>query len=112
MNAPIILKGHVDKDGHLVVELPPDAPRGAVEVRLRPLEEKAPEDMTEEELDAALEALRNDPTTFTGLGLRSDEIAHSPDVGAWAHRTDIGDSIEYVQAMREQRRNRRLNREG
>ena len=111
MTTPIILRGHVDEAGHLVVELPPDAPRGAVEVRLLPLEEKAPEDMTEEELDAALAALRADPTTFTGLGLRSDEIARSLDVGAWAHRTDIVDSVDYVQEMRRQRRNRRLNRE-
>ncbi|MBE2270095.1 MAG: hypothetical protein IAE80_17795 [Anaerolinea sp.] len=108
-------KVSVGEDRKLVIEiqLPEDTPVGE-EVTVSVTQPKPiptePELTPEEEaaLDAELEALLNDPTTFTGLGLTAEEIAKSPEIGMWADRED---SVAWVQEQRRKRRERRLNRD-
>lgn len=107
MTDRITVKGEVTEDGQLIVQLPPDAPRGAVEVTVR--KHLTPEE--EAALDAEFEALLNDPATFTGLGLSAEEIAGSPVFGIWADREDMADSATYVEELRRKNRERRMNRE-
>jgi hypothetical protein len=65
------LEGEVTEDGRLVVILPSDVPRGRVRVTV----ELAPE---------ALELSEED---LRGLGLTAQEIASSPEVGAWGQES-------------------------
>jgi hypothetical protein len=106
MSNVITLKGQVNEDGQLIVNLPPDAPRGEVEITIRKTAQPALELTPEEEaaLDAEFEALMNDPATFSGLGLTAEEIANSPEFGAWAHRDDIVDGETFVENARSKRR--------
>ena len=113
MTETIILEGEVGEDGRLVVQIPPDGPRGPVEVIVRKVapERPAPELTPEQEaaLDAELEALLDDPATFDGLGLTAGEIANSPEIGIWADREDMRDSAAYVEKIRSRRRKRHWN---
>lgn len=63
-------------------------------------------------VQAELDALLNDPLTFTGLGLTAEEIARSPDIGAWSHRTDSTSGAEFVREQRRAKKERRLRRDG
>jgi hypothetical protein len=60
------------------------------------------------EEEAELAALMMYPN---GMGLTAAEIAQSPEVGIWKDRTDIKDSVDFVNDMRRQSRERRLNRD-
>lgn len=114
MSHSIILEGEVSADGKLVIQLPPDGPRGTVEVTVRAIEQTPARELSPEEeaaLDAEFEALMSDPTTFTGLGLTAEEIARSPEIGIWADRDDIKDSVEFVARMRRENRERKLGHE-
>ena len=102
MHDEIILDGEIDEHGRLTVTIPPDAPRGKVQVVLRKSAMTAAGSIPSGE-DAALEALLNDPVTFTGLGLTAGEIAASPEFGAWSHRDDIEDGASYVDSVRRSR---------
>jgi hypothetical protein len=103
------IEEEVGADGRVVLHLPPGQ-RVRITVEAAPsLPELTPEE--EAVIDAEIAAIFADPNFGKGLGLRSDEIARLPEVGSWAHRTDIVDSVEYVQELRRKRRNRRLNRE-
>lgn len=109
MTDMITIQGKVTEDGQLIVQLPPDAPRGDVEITVKKVVTHTPEE--EAAADAEFEALMNDPTTFTGLGLSAEEILNSPVYGIWADRTDMVDSAEYVRQLRRRNREQRLNRE-
>lgn len=114
MSDIVIVKGDVSEDGKLNVELPPDAPRGEVEVVVRKVssDEKlrlTPED--EAALEAEISVLLSDPKTFTGLGLTAEEIAKSPAIGIWKDREDMADPVAYLAEMRRRSRERRLKRE-
>lgn len=85
MTGLLTVMGEITETGQLVVELPPDAPRGRVVVTLGP----APEDdleLTDEDV--------------TGLGLTAEEIAASAEMGAWADESEIGDGASYVERLR------------
>ncbi|HEY8021315.1 MAG TPA: hypothetical protein VIH93_09445 [Thermoanaerobaculia bacterium] len=78
------MEGEITEDGHLVVELPPELPRGRVAVTLEPL----PAD----DLDLTVEDL-------TGAGLTAEEIASSPEIGAWRDG-ELPSGAEYVETLR------------
>jgi hypothetical protein len=112
MTDMITVKGEVTEDGQLIVELPPDAPRGAVEVTLKKTASTTGLTLEEEAaLDAEFEALLDDPATFTGLGLSAEDIARSPEIGIWKEREDMIDPVAYVAELRRKSRERRLTRE-
>ena len=72
MKTALRVEGEITEDGHLLVDLPPELPRGRVVVTLEPL----PED----DLELAEEDLM-------GTGLTAEDIASSPGIGAWAWPT-------------------------
>lgn len=114
MSDMIIIDAEIGEDGRLNLQLPPDAPHGQVRITIEKVAPQQPSELTPEEeaaLDAELEALLKDPKTFTGLGQTAEEIAQSPEIGAWSHRTDITDSAEFVEKMRRNSRLRRTRRE-
>jgi len=78
------LEGEVTEDGRLVVILPSDVPRGRVRVTV----ELAPE-----ALDLSEEDLR-------GLGLTAQEIASSPELGAWGLESSTQDGAGFVETLR------------
>jgi hypothetical protein len=85
MKTALRVEGEITEDGHLLVDLPPELPRGRVLVILEPL----PEDdlkLTEDDL--------------TGAGLTAEEIASSPEMGAWAGDGDQQSGAEYVEKLR------------
>lgn len=84
MKRALRVEGEITEDGHLVVDLPPELPRGRVVVTLEPLPEDALE-LTEEDL--------------TGTGLTAEEISSSPEIGAWAEE-DVESGAEYVERLR------------
>lgn len=84
MKIALRVEGEITEDGHLLVDLPPELPRGRVVVTLEPL----PED----DLDLAEEDLK-------GAGLTAQEIAASPEIGAWAEDKKQS-GAEYVEKLR------------
>jgi hypothetical protein len=78
------LEGEVTADGRLVVILPSDVPRGRVRVTV----ELAPE-----ALDLSEEDLR-------GLGLTAQEIASSPELGAWGQESSTQDGARFGETLR------------
>ncbi|HKH50142.1 MAG TPA: hypothetical protein VKM72_36280 [Thermoanaerobaculia bacterium] len=84
MKIALRVEGEITEDGHLLVDLPPELPRGKVIVILEPL----PED----DLELAEEDLR-------GAGLTAQEIAASPEIGAWAEEKNQS-GAEYVEKLR------------
>jgi hypothetical protein len=116
MNNRVILEGKVTEDGTLIVHLPPDAPRGQVRITVEKVSETTGATVSPEEqkyleavLDPELEALFNSDYP-DGLGLTTEEIARSPEIGIWKDRTDITDSVEFVAEMRRKRRYMRSSR--
>ena len=85
MKTPLIMEGEITEDGHLLVDLPPELPSGRVVVTL----ELVPEDdleLTDEDL--------------TGTGLTAEEIAKSPEIGAWSDDPEVQSGAEYVEKLR------------
>jgi len=85
MKTVLRVEGEITEDGHLIVELPPELPRGRVLVTLEPLPEDDLE-LTEEDLK--------------GSGLTAEEIASSPEIGAWAEDGEGQSGAEYVENLR------------
>jgi hypothetical protein len=85
MKTPWTVEGEITEDGHLLVDLPPELPRGRVVVTL----ELVPED----DLELTDEDLK-------GFGLTAEEIAQSPEIGAWADDPEIPSGAEYVERLR------------
>ena len=84
MKTTLRIEGEVTADGHLLVELPSELPRGRVMVTL----ELLPEDDLE---------VREDD--LEGRGLTAEEIAASAEIGAWAG-DDSQSGAEYVEQIR------------
>lgn len=87
MKIPLRVEGEVTEDGHLLVDLPPEVPRGRVVLTL--------ELVAEDDLD--LELTDDD---LQGLGLTAQEIASSSEMGAWADDPDIPTGAEFVENLR------------
>lgn len=85
MKTVLRVEGEITEDGHLLVDLPPELPRGRVVITLEPL----PED----DLELTEEDLR-------GAGLTAEEIASSPEIGAWKDDDDEPSGAEYVETIR------------
>jgi hypothetical protein len=85
MKISLRVEGEITEDGQLLVDLPPELPRGRVVVTLEPLSEENLE-LTEEDLK--------------GAGLTAEEIASSPEIGAWAGDDEGQSGAEYVERLR------------
>lgn len=85
MKTALRVEGEITEDGHLLVDLPPELPRGRVIVTLEPL--------PEEDLELSEEDLK-------GAGLTAEEIASSPEIGAWAEDGEAQSGAEYVEQLR------------
>jgi hypothetical protein len=85
MKTPLIMEGEITEDGHLLVDLPPELPHGRVVVTL----ELVPED----DLELSDENL-------IGTGLTAEEIAQSPEIGAWSEGPQVQSGAEYVEKLR------------
>ncbi len=85
MKTALRVEGEITEDGHLRVDLPPELPRCRVAVTLEPL--------PEEDLGLTEEDLR-------GAGLTAEEIAASPEIGAWAEEGEAQSGAEYVEKLR------------
>ena len=106
MSDMIVIDAEIGEDGKLVIQLPPDAPRGPVKVTVEKAEAyEEPELSPEQEaaLDAELEELLK-PENLRGQGVTAGEIARSTEFGAWKHRTDIQDGESYVEKTRNKKR--------
>ena len=84
MKTVLRVEGEITADGHLLIELPPELPRGRVAVTLEPLPEDELE-LTEDDLK--------------GTGLTAEEIAASSEIGAWAG-DELQSGAEYVEQLR------------
>jgi hypothetical protein len=103
----------VGEDGKLVLQLPADAPRGHIRVTVEAIREDSAPQLTpdaEAALDAQIQALLSDEN-LRGQGLTAEEIARAPEIGIWKDRTDITDSVEFVEEMRRKNLRERLNRD-
>jgi hypothetical protein len=85
MKIVLRVEGEITEDGHLIIDLPPELPRGRVVVTLEPLPMDA--------FELAEEDLR-------GAGLTAEEIASSPEIGAWADAGEEQSGAEYVEKLR------------
>ena len=88
MKAALRMEGEITEDRHLLVDLPPELPCGRVVLTL----ELAPEDdleLTDEDL--------------LGLGLTANEIAGSPEIGAWTGDPEVPSGAEFVENVRRSR---------
>jgi hypothetical protein len=85
MKISLRVEGEITEDGQLLVDLPPELPRGRVVVTLEPLSEENLE-LTEEDLKGAV--------------LTAEEIASSPEIGAWAGDDEGQSGAEYVERLR------------
>ncbi|MFN8372006.1 MAG: hypothetical protein U0694_03900 [Anaerolineae bacterium] len=110
MTDTVIIESEVGEDGTLIIQLPPDSPRGRVRVIVEPVmehptafDEPVPDDV----YDPELEVLLSDPTTLSGLGLTAEEIAKSPQIGIWADCEEMADPVAYLAEQRRKRKERR-----
>lgn len=95
MTDKIIIQGEISEDGKLVVELPVDVPRGAVQVTIEATEGIINE--YDEELDALIEE------SINGLGLTMGEIALSEEIGIFENDENMPDGKTYVEQIRKKR---------
>jgi hypothetical protein len=86
MKTALTIEGEITEDGHLVVNLTPELPRGRVVVTL--------ELLSEDDLDLTEDDLK-------GAGLTAEEIASSPELGAWAGESEVPSGAEYVEKLRQ-----------
>jgi hypothetical protein len=113
MTDKLDIEYNIGEDGKVEFRLPPDTVRGRVRISIEPLEEATSEpeiDPNDPDYDPELEALLTDEN-LRGQGLTAEEIANAPEIGIWKDRTDMGDSVEYVERMRRESTQHRLDRE-
>ena len=107
----MVIRQQVGDDGTVTLHLTPGT---QVEITIKELTPTPQLNLTPEEeaaLEAEFQALINDPSTFTGLGLTTGEIAKSPAIGIWQDRDEMRDSVEWVANMRRERQERRNKRD-
>jgi hypothetical protein len=85
MKIVLRVEGEITEDGHLLVDLPPELPRGRVVVTLEPL---------------PLDTFELPEEDLRGAGLTAEEIASSPEIGAWADAGEETSGAEYVEQLR------------
>ncbi len=111
MSDMMVITQKVGEDGTVTLHLTPGT---QVEITVKEIPSPPELKLTAEEeaeLDAELQRLLNDPTTFRGLGLTAGEIAKSPAIGVWQDREDMKDSVAWVTKMRRESRERRAKRD-
>ncbi len=110
MSDKLVFEEIVGEDGKLVLQLPPDAPHGYIRITIEAVEPEALSPEEEAALDAEIAELLSDESLH-GLGQTAEEIARAPEIGLWKDRTDITDSVEFIEEMRSRRRQARLSRD-
>lgn len=110
MTDKLVFEETVGEDGKLTLQLPPGAPRGHIRITVEAVEPPALSPEEEAALDAEIAELLSDEN-LQGLGQIAEEIAHAPEIGIWKDRTDITDSVEFVEALRRRRRQARSSRD-
>jgi hypothetical protein len=103
----VTVNGKIDENGQLIIELPPNAPQGDVEVTIKKRVPYVEPQLTPEEeaaLDGELKELLS-PENLHGQGLTAAEIAESPEIGILG--LDFPDGQTYVENLRRSRRERR-----
>lgn len=106
MTDKFVIEENIGADGKIVLQLPPNAPRGRIRITFETVEPpNTPTLSLEEEaaLDAEIDALLTSENLH-GLGQTAAEIAAAPEFGAWEHRDDIENGETYVEELREKRR--------
>lgn len=93
----IIIQGEISEDGQLVVQLPPDAPRGAVQITIEQTTE-----LQEDDFDAELDALIDE--SLNSKGMTMGEIALADEIGILADDENFPDGKTYVEQIRKKRR--------
>jgi hypothetical protein len=88
MKTELCVKGEITKDRRLLVDLPPELPSGRVVLTLK--------FVGEDDLEVRDKDLQ-------GLGLTAEEIAASPEIGAWGGNPEVSDGAEYVENLRRAR---------
>lgn len=83
------VEGEITEDGNLLVDLPPELPGGRVLLTLELVAEEGLE-LTDEDLQ--------------GLGLTAEQIARSPEIGAWADGGEVESGADFVDRLRRTRR--------
>ena len=101
MSDYLILEGEITEDGRLLVELPPDAPRGQVQITVKKATPTVVPELTPEEA-AELEELLSDEN-LRGLGQTAAEIADAPEIGC-LDTEDATDGETYVENLRGRKR--------
>lgn len=113
MTDKFVIEENIGTDGRLVLQLPPDAPRGRIRITLEAVESVTNPQLSPEEeavLDAEIEVLLT-PENLHGQGQTAAKIAAAPEIGIWKNREDIVDSVEFVESMRRQSQRERLSRD-
>ncbi len=88
MKMATCVKGEITEDRRLLVDLPPELPSGRVMITL--------ELVGQDDLELTDEDLQ-------GLGLTAEEIAASPEIGAWGEDPEVPGGAEYVENLRRAR---------
>jgi hypothetical protein len=94
MTDKIIVQGEINDDGQLVVQLPPDAPRGAVQITIEQTAE-----LQEDDFDAELDALIDESLNSKGMTMGEIKLPDEPILGE-----DFPDGKTYVEQLRSKRR--------
>lgn len=110
MSDVLIFEETVGEDGKLVLNIPPEGPHGRVKITIEPArvetQDVEPEDPNDPWYDEQLKLLLTDEA-LKGQGLSSGEIALSPEIGIWADREEMADSVAWVNEQRRKYRERR-----
>lgn len=113
MTDKFVIEENIGADGKIVLQLPPNAPRGRIRITFETVEPQNTTPLSPEEeaaLDAEINALLTSEN-LNGLGQTAAEIAAAPEIGIWKDRADIGDSVDFVETMRHQTQRERLRRD-
>lgn len=92
MTEKIIIQGEISEDGQLVVQLPPDAPRGAVQITIEQTTA-----LQEDDFDAELDALIDESLNSKGMTMGEIKLPDEPIFD------NLPDSEEYISQIRKRR---------
>ena len=88
----IIIQGEINDDGELIIQLPPDAPRGAVQITIEQTMA-----LPEDDFDAELDALIDESLNSKGMTMGEIELPDEPIFD------NLPDSEEYINQVRKRR---------
>ncbi len=95
MTDKVIVQGEINNDGELIIQLPPDVPRGSVKVTI----EQASINIEIDDFDEELEAIIDDSLNSESLTMGEIELPDAP-----IFDDDFPDGKIYVDQIRSKRR--------